>query len=133
MVLLTSEIYKAILQTFNSQPPAVRFDSLAAAVLEDSASSLRRAAILSCHFNFSSRVLLVQSMTLAKIVTVMLRSFPRSTSKSRMLRVPPRRRKRIRIDVRMKTFILSYFRADANIYNHNLHDESARKRRDTVA
>jgi len=35
MVLLTSEIYKAILQTFNSQPPPVRFDSLAAAVLED--------------------------------------------------------------------------------------------------
>lgn len=32
--------------------------------------------------------------------------------------------KRIRIDVRTKTFILSYFRENTNIYNHNLHDES---------
>lgn len=36
MVLLTFQIYKAILQTFNSQPPPVRFDSLVAVVLEDS-------------------------------------------------------------------------------------------------
>lgn len=52
MVLLTFEIYKAILQTFNSQPPSVRFDSLAAAVLEDSASSPPRGGDTLLPFQF---------------------------------------------------------------------------------
>lgn len=133
MVLLTSEIYKAILQTFNSQPPPVRFDSLAAAVLEDSASSLYRAAILSCHFNFSSRVLLVQSMTLAKIVTVMLRSFPRSTGKPCKLRGSATGAENEFASTygRKLLFLATFWRI--RIFIIIIYMTRARKRRDTVA